>query len=162
MPTNHWSQLFDNYNHSSQAIYEAIEKAINDRNLPGVSTRKVNYSEGGVLSANREYLYIVRRRLVFAVCAAPFGKSFFVSWWHFEEPSSSQELLLRIPFIGKRLYKEATTKTFFQRDTDDMYKQEIQFGIEAIVNQFATDLGKRELHERSRLKAETVDAGYSF
>ena len=41
--------------------------------------RRVDFSEGGLLSADRSYLRMQRENLVFDVCAAPFGKSFFFS-----------------------------------------------------------------------------------
>ena len=41
----------------------------------------MDWHEGGVLSAKREYLRVTRQKLAFDLCAAPFGTGFFFSWW---------------------------------------------------------------------------------
>lgn len=43
-------------------------------------------SEGGLLSAKREYLRLKRERLVFDICAAPFGTGYFFSFRFVELP----------------------------------------------------------------------------
>jgi len=37
----------------------------------------MEYAEGGLLSANRVYLRLIRERLAFDICAAPFGTRYF-------------------------------------------------------------------------------------
>jgi hypothetical protein len=46
-----------------------------------VRPQRVDWSEGGLLSAKREYLRATYGRYSFDICAAPFGKDFFFSWW---------------------------------------------------------------------------------
>jgi len=42
---------------------------------------RVIWKEGSFLSADRKYLRIERKRYVCDICAAPFGKDFFFSFW---------------------------------------------------------------------------------
>jgi hypothetical protein len=85
---SHWYRLFEGFQESPKEIYKSIEAAIAKRELPETFTANVNYFEGGPLSAQREYLRVSRRDLVFDICAAHFAKGMFVSWWLSETRSS--------------------------------------------------------------------------
>jgi hypothetical protein len=85
-----------------------VAGAIQRREIPGATTSKVLWSEAGALSADREYFRVTRGRLVFDVCAAPFGKGFFFSWWLAEARPSLRFLygtlvgaLLTASFVGR-------------------------------------------------------------
>ena len=69
-----------NFEISSAEFYEAIEREIEARKLTGLEITRIERSEGGPLSAKREYLRLRRERLVFDVCAASFGTEWFFSW----------------------------------------------------------------------------------
>ena len=58
-----------------------------EQQLPGLDLFHVEFSEGGILSAKREYLRMTRERLIFDVCAAPFGTSYFFSCRFAEIPA---------------------------------------------------------------------------
>ena len=74
-----WYVLFDNFETPAGEFYEVIESDLNVRDLTGLELSRVEYAEGGLLSAKREYLRMRRERLVFDVCAAPFGTLWFFS-----------------------------------------------------------------------------------
>lgn len=78
---SHWSTLIENFNTSSLGFYQAVEAALARREVPKAEHSRVEYKEAGLLSAKREYLRIRREKLVFDICAAPFGTGFFISWW---------------------------------------------------------------------------------
>ncbi len=78
---SHWYRLFEGLSASPLGFYDSVEQAVERRELPETSRSRVDWHEGGVLSAKREYLRIERGRLVFDVCGAPYGNGFFVSWW---------------------------------------------------------------------------------
>jgi hypothetical protein len=61
---------------------------------------RVEFSEGGMLSDKRIYLRMLRERLVFDVCAAPFGTSFFFSCRMAEIPLVVQLWQLLLLFVG--------------------------------------------------------------
>lgn len=75
----HWYSLVPGFSHSAREFYSAVEAELKSREVPGLEVQYVDFAEGGVLSARREYLRMTRERLVFDVCAAPFGKAFFFS-----------------------------------------------------------------------------------
>ncbi len=78
---SHWSRLFEGLSASPLGFYKSVEQAVERRQLPDTSRSRVDWHEGGVLSAKREYLRVERGRLVFDICGAPYGNGFFVSWW---------------------------------------------------------------------------------
>jgi hypothetical protein len=82
----HWSQLIENFQASSQEFYQSFEGAVAERSVPETQSARVEHKEGGLASANREYLRMHRGKHAFDICAAPFGKGFFVSWWLTEPP----------------------------------------------------------------------------
>lgn len=82
---SHWSTLLEGVQTSPLAFYQAVEAALEKRQIPNAKNSRVDHKEGGVLSANREYLRVMREKLLFDVCGAPFGTGFFVSWWFAEE-----------------------------------------------------------------------------
>jgi hypothetical protein len=77
----HWHKLFGNVQTSVQDFYTSVELALDARKIPGLKISRVKWSEGGVLSPNREYLRVEGDRHSFDMCAAPFGTGFFFSSW---------------------------------------------------------------------------------
>ena len=78
---SHWHALIDGFNTSGLEFYKAVEEAVRAREVPDVSFGRVEFKEGGFGSAKREYLRIERGNVAFDICAAPYGKGFFFSWW---------------------------------------------------------------------------------
>src|SRR5579859_4731246 len=75
----HWYALVPGFTLSTKEFYEAVEKELKERQVPGLDIVNVDFAEGGILSAKREYLRMTRERLVFDLCAAPFGTAYFFS-----------------------------------------------------------------------------------
>jgi len=84
--SSHWVNLFIGLRYSSQEFYARVEQVLAEREVPDITITRVDWMEGGALSARREYLRIQRERLVFDICGAPFGTGFFVSIWSGERP----------------------------------------------------------------------------
>lgn len=78
---SHWHVLIENLQASPKEFYAAVEAAIQRREIPEARNLRVDWREGGLYSAWREYLRIDRGKHVFDLCGAPFGTGFFVSWW---------------------------------------------------------------------------------
>lgn len=78
---SHWYKLLEDFQMSSMEFYAAVEEAVKRRAVPNIEISRVEWSEGGLFTAKREYLRIARGRHVFDVCGAPFGTGFFVSSW---------------------------------------------------------------------------------
>lgn len=84
---SHWYALIPGFQTSSQEFYTSIERELAARKVPGLDLSQVNFAEGGLLSAKRVYLRMLRERLVFDVCAAPFGTGYFFSCRFAEIPA---------------------------------------------------------------------------
>ena len=76
---DHWISFADGFNLPPQEFYDAVEKEMTTRKIPSMEVSRVEYAEGGLLSDKRLYLRMIRERLAFDTCAAPFGNSFFFS-----------------------------------------------------------------------------------
>ncbi len=97
---SHWYTLMENFQASPMEFYASVETAIQKRQVPHCEISRVDWREGGVLSAKREYLRVSRGRHNFDVCAAPFGTGFFVSWWLSSTQSSLGPLALLLLITG--------------------------------------------------------------
>jgi len=78
---SHWHKLIESFHTSSRDFYTSVEIALDHRHIPGLQTSRVKWSEGGLLSPDREYLRVESDRHAFDLCAAPFGSGFFFSSW---------------------------------------------------------------------------------
>jgi hypothetical protein len=78
-PLQHWIAFVDGFQYAPTEFYDAVEKELKARQVPGMEMSRIEFAQGGILSDKRLYLRMVRERLTFDVCAAPFGTSFFFS-----------------------------------------------------------------------------------
>lgn len=141
---------FEDLQLSSKEFYTSVEDTLKSFEYPNLSITHPNFSESGMFSANREYLCIKRKEYLFYVCAAPFGRSFFVSWWLKEQMSMWQVLLNSIPFIGARLGRLYSNKTFFQIDTEILFKESIRRVVNGVVEEISQSKGKRYITSEVR------------
>lgn len=75
----HWHQFFENLPVAPQTFYAHLQGEILRTQLPSVTSRPIEFPEGGMLSSRRLYLEIQRDWLSYHICVAPFGTGFFVS-----------------------------------------------------------------------------------
>ncbi|MCX6204929.1 MAG: hypothetical protein NTZ19_01590 [Bacteroidetes bacterium] len=146
----HWQHYFDDFTYSSQDFYQSIETIINEKEIPDVSTSRIDYSEGGMLSANREYVRVEKGKIVFDICAAPFAKGFFISSWQGELPDFLQRLIANIPFVGLYIARSFYTKTYYQLDTEQMFANAIHSSVLEAIKKITDDMGVRDLTELER------------
>ena len=78
---SHWHQSVDGLSTSTLDFYAAVEKALREKEVADLRIERIEVPEHGILSAQRLYLGVSYGRLRFDICAAPFGKDFFFSWW---------------------------------------------------------------------------------
>ena len=84
---SNWQMLFEEFQTSALDFYTAVEEAVKRREAPDLEFSHVDWKEKGILSAKRTYLRVKRGRLNFDICAAPYGRGYFFSWWLAETPS---------------------------------------------------------------------------
>jgi hypothetical protein len=143
----HWQHFFDACTYSSQHFYQSVEAIIKGKEIPGLTVERITYSEGGMLSANREYLRVRRDTLVFDICAAPFGNGFFISSWQGLLPSLTAQIISGIPLIGGPLGRMLFTKTYFQMDTEYMFASSVHHCVLEAIQRITEEKGMRELTE---------------
>lgn len=97
---DHWYSLVPGFNTSTKEFYESVEKELKAREVPGLDVSRVDFAEGGIMSVKREYLRMTRERLVFDICAAPFGTAFFFSCRFVEIPAAIQLWQLLVVSVG--------------------------------------------------------------
>jgi hypothetical protein len=76
---DHWYVLIPDFEISTAEFYQSIEDELKRQKIPGLDITEVEFPEGNLMSPNRIYLRLARERLLFEVCAAPFGTSWFFS-----------------------------------------------------------------------------------
>jgi len=76
---NHWIAFADYFSISPSEFYASLEQELTNRNVPKMDFSIIEFPEGGLLSEKRLYFRMLRERIVFDVCAAPFGNGFFFS-----------------------------------------------------------------------------------
>lgn len=76
---NHWIASAEKFNYPPQTFYDELQQALAERKIPDLTMERIEFGEGGLLSDQRTYLRMQRERLVFDVCAAPFGSGYFFS-----------------------------------------------------------------------------------
>ncbi len=142
---SHWYNLFEGLQASPQDFYARVERAVQSRQVPDVRGSRVDWKEGGMLSAKREYLRVRRKKLVFDICGAPFGPHFFVSWWLAELPSGFVALLSSIPVVGGFFERILRPTTYYQIDTALMFQEAIRSAVNEVVDEMSKAKGLRTL-----------------
>jgi hypothetical protein len=72
-----WITPILDFTSNTGKFYDAVEEELKKWQVPELVTERIVFKDGGFLSAGREYLRIRREALVFDICSAPFGRS----WW---------------------------------------------------------------------------------
>ena len=155
----HWQHYFEDGQFSTQEVYGVIDSIIKAKEIPGLKVSAVSYSEGDILSANRQYMRISRDMIVFDICAAPFAKGFFISSWQGELPDFFILFLNSLPFVGKSLVRSFNRKTYYQLDAEQMYITAVHSSIMEAIDNISTKQGfrsltlqERELHSPTKEK----------
>ncbi len=143
---SHWYQLIEGLQASPMEFYTAVERAVEQRQIPDARRSRVDWREGGLLSAKREYLRVARKQYIFDICGAPFGNGFFVSWW-LGEPEGC---LTGFPFLGPVLEFLGQPRTYYQIDTALMFQSVVHTAVLEVVDGLTTAKGLRALSESER------------
>lgn len=146
---SHWSHFFQSFALSSDSFYSELEKSIENHEMPNSSISRTTHKEAGLLSASREYLRIKHGDIVFDVCAAPFGKDFFISWWLYESQGGMRKLL-RGTKMGDFLKRRAAMRTFYQVDEEDMFRSCVHECILVTISKLTEDKPEYKLSETDK------------
>ncbi|MBB5397179.1 hypothetical protein [Mucilaginibacter sp. AK015] len=140
---NHAYQHFEDLQLSADQFYTMLEAMIKEYQYPDITISRRKLKEGGLLSANRAYLCISRDYQHYYVCAAPYGRSFFISWWLQEDAHTASNVAEKIPLFGKAIAERMESKSYYQLDTELMFIQSISAIIRMAVEKVKADHGHR-------------------
>jgi hypothetical protein len=132
---SHWHHSLEGFNTSALEFYKSVEQALKAKEVPGISVKRINWQEGGFLSAKREYLRVSYLRFSFDVCAAPFGRDFFFSWWLAKETEGA---VATIPVIGPVFARLFKPPTYFAIDTQILFEEAVHRTVVNIIGGLMT------------------------
>ncbi len=150
---SHWNHRVPGMEQSVAEFYQGIESVIASEKLPDVKWERVFISEGGILSAKREYLQVRRKEHVFHICAAPYGNGFFLSWWLGEIRSGLLAMLADLPFVGfifRFLLAATKPLTYYRIDTAMMFQSVVHGAVMSTLDNVMSAKGLRALTEGER------------
>jgi len=142
-----WQHFFDGAKFSTTDFYALVEAGIQEREMPAVDIGQETFHQTHVFSDLRAYLRIAHGEYVFYVCAAPFGTGTFVSWWLCVK---DETWVNRIWLISKLMGKDRNNKSFYQMDTEAMYKGMIHSILLSAIDNITSTQGIRGLTELER------------
>lgn len=149
---SHWNTLIEDFQTSPQQFYAEVTKAINKRQMPNAKIDKISWKESHLLSAKREYLRIYcGKDFYFAVCGAPFGTGFFISWWLLEPPDGCLASLFA-PFPILSAIAKALVKpwTYYRIDTAAMFRTVVHHAVLEVVDSITSTQNIKALPEAER------------
>ena len=139
-----WQHFFDNFQFSTQDFYSQVVEAIKKRQIPNLEIDRESFFETHIASARREYLRIRRGENVYYICSAPFGTGSFVSNWACVRREHFWEY---IPLVSWLLAKSRNSKTFYQQDTQAMYRAVVHTAVMEVLDGLTEAKGIRGLTE---------------
>ena len=145
--TSHWQHFFDGLQFSADEFYKQVTDGLNERKITGITLDKESFLQSHLFSDRRVYLRITQHEYIFYVCAAPFATGMFVSWWLCIE---DEGIIERIPVLSRLLGKDRKNKTFYQMDTEAMYKSAIHTIVTNTAEDIASTNGVKGLSDFER------------
>ena len=137
-----WSTLIPFFNMSSSEFYDTLEKILERHEMPNINMGLVKRKEGGILSSNRQYYRVMNKDLVFDICAAPYGKDFFISSWLYETEGTMRQIFKNTRF-GNFLQARAAKRTLYQADAESMFRTCVHQCVLEAVDAMTEGKGKR-------------------
>lgn len=134
---SHWYHLIEGLQASPLEFYVLVGSAVERRSIPDAGQSRVDWREGGPLSAKRQYLRVRRKEYTFDICGAPFGTGFFVSWW----------LVEPLGCLGGIFRRRAT---YYRIDTALMFQEAIHAAVLEVIDGMTSARGIRALSELER------------
>jgi hypothetical protein len=149
---SHWNTLIENFNASPQVFYAEVTKSIEKRKMPNAKIDRISFNESHLLSAKREYLRIsCGRDFYFAVCGAPFGSGFFISWWLLEPPDGClTSMFASFPVLSAIARALVKPWTYYRIDTATMFQTMTHHAVLEVVDQMTSSIGIKALPEGER------------
>jgi len=144
---NNWQYLALGLDYTPDDFYKAIEGRIKQRNIDIIKTSRVFFTQTGWFSNKREYLRVTQGDLIYDICGAPYGDSFFFSYWMGVNEKRGCfglliPILLSIPVIGAMVEKQLGSMTYYEQDTAMMFNALL---TNIVMDEVDDIIGKKEV-----------------
>lgn len=145
-----WNHLFSNMNYDSESFYNSVEEILLKKEIKSIDIRRITLKEDGFLSHQRVYLEIKRGHFTFHICAAPFGTSYFFSYWLREDEDLAGNVLSKLPIVGPYFESYFNTDTYYKLDTDAMFRASVHQSVLSAIDTITEAKGIKALSESER------------
>ena len=146
--TGNWAHLFDDMQQDPEEFYKLVEEVLAERQVLEIKTGRKTFKEGSILSHTRLYLEVSYGDYVFHICAAPWGSSFFFSWWL--RKKGGDLLLEKLPVVGSFFAQANQYDSYYKLDTDAMFRTSVQQAVQTAIDRLTEAKGMRGLTELER------------
>lgn len=144
---NNWQTFVDGLQISTDDFYNLVKTGLKERQINHVDVAQESFLEKHIFSARRMYLRVIQDEYVFYICSAPYGTgTFFSSWLCIKD----ERFINKIPILSKLAGKDRNNKTFYQMDTESMFRSSVHTTVIEAVNSLTEARGKRGLTELER------------
>ena len=147
---SNWNTLIDNFNFSTREFYKLLKEELQNQGIKRIEIEQVSLKEGNAFSSRRSYLRATWKEYQYDICAAPFGKGFFISWWLLYKNSIGQLIISKIPFVGGWLARKLYPVTYYKIDTASMFMSYAQAAVLKVVDDITKSQGVRAMSEQER------------
>ena len=147
---SNWNHLINGFNFSSEEFYKRLKEELQSKGVKNISFRFVFLKEGSFFSRSRTYLRVEWKEYQYDICAAPFGKGFFISWWLLYKNSIWELIVSKIPFVGKWLVRMWFPITYYKVDTASMFMTYCHNTVLKVMEDITKGQGIRAIGEDQR------------
>lgn len=147
---SNWNTLLDGFNFSTQEFYSLLREELKKQGITDLTIKDVSLKEGSFFSKRRRYLRIQWKEYQYDMCAAPFGKGFFISWWLIYKNSTGAIIISKIPFVGKWLAKKWYPITYYKVDTASMFMTHCHNAVLSVIDTITKESGIRISEQQKR------------
>ena len=143
--SSHWQHFYEDCEFSAIDFYKQVAAALKEQKITGLKIDETTFRQSHVFSGRRAYLKISHDEYVFYIGAAAFGTGTFVSWWLCIK---DERLINWIPILNLLAGKDRKNKTFYQMDTEGMYRSAIHGTVMSVAEGLTDGHGERGLTEK--------------
>ncbi|MDO5969319.1 hypothetical protein Q4Q35_05825 [Flavivirga aquimarina] len=147
---SNWNTLVDDFEYSTEEFYLKFKKDLLSHGISGITASDVSLHEGSIFSQRRRYIRVEWKEYQYDICAAPFGRGFFISWWLLYKNSIVKILISKIPFVGSWLAQKLYPVTYYRIDTASMFMTYAQSSVLKVIDDITKNKGVRALSENER------------
>ncbi len=144
-----WQTFLDGQSIGAHDFYSTVKAGLLERQITKVSVKEQTFLESHIASAKRLYLRISQNEYDYYVCAAPYGTGTFISSWLCVK---DEQLVNRLPVVSKLMGKDRKNKTFYQRDTEAMFRLAVHTTVISAVDNLSEEHGQRGLTDLQKLR----------